>query len=931
MIHRYKMTIFTIFILLIFLLSIGIQTIVFASDISNSNTNIFSKIKNQIEIPAGSDYYIKFNSEEKKLEEEIINPITKGLTDIEKNAVAKAPRWIQRKLVQQFQYLDNSIEYANFVLSSPLKFTDEIAFIIAHSPLGKVPEIDVIYDNVFYLYEIDKYVLYSDIIDYDFGDGNYYSTIRYWIIEDNTVKEFEYPRDIYYWYVVHPHITREDPIFVYNKFWREYLFYHNDVGHPLLKEQLQDIYLRWDGESYSPETELGAVSYWLDKTKEFFVIGDRSGQPNIIAHEHNGLCGESQKLTVAAHRTALTPCIGVLNSAEDHVWSEFYEREWYHLDGGYVNNPYVYTDGWGKDMSSIYAWNGDDTIYEVTSKYIHPEDRITVEFNVEDGFGNPLDGALITVFVKGLRDVSVFKYTILEVIENVWNKIPDLIKGKILENIYTKIQDRIEEVPDVIDSVLISIWNHTDTTGRCTFELGKNDEYIFLIQKPNINLPWPLTRYNRLKTLSDAQDITYDICFADFSNKIQSHKNFGDIQGNYMFNMKLNISSYQLQKNPLTQNIGTYNFPGKIDFFIVDEDNFEKYNAGRKFNTYYYQELQNEEVDFSLNDKDYYLIFRNHAHMTNAILDIDLSVETSDDIESLEIVTPSTNIFEACVYNIGDKIEIEGIATSNQIILYIDEEPITIETQNNEWQYPWDVADRSPGRYKIVAQSENLEDQIYIKLIDAIPPSVKINSPEDLTIVEAGIVIFSGVAIDNYKLDRVELSIDEGTPVILDGIESWLYTLDVTDLNLGEHLISVNAYDYSGLSKITNLIIVKNETGQNFHPTINSIFHTPENLTNKSNVVIYSNVTSENPFSIKNVVLYLDNGIGITKQEIFKYGDFPPQERHEEDTIQDIPNDPIYGIELGQFQKGETITYWIEAIDTANNKIRSFMNTFTIE
>jgi len=39
---------------------------VYASFPNEFKTNIITKEKNQIEIPAGSDYYIKFNSQQKK-------------------------------------------------------------------------------------------------------------------------------------------------------------------------------------------------------------------------------------------------------------------------------------------------------------------------------------------------------------------------------------------------------------------------------------------------------------------------------------------------------------------------------------------------------------------------------------------------------------------------------------------------------------------------------------------------------------------------------------------------------------------------------------------------------------------------------------------------------------------------------------------------
>ena len=220
---------------------------VYASKTNNLNSNIFAKEKNQIEIPANSDYYIRFNSEKKNFEKEELQPISKDLSEIEKNAIAKAPRWIQRKLIQQIQKINNSEDYINLILKSDIKYTDEIAFSIAHSPLGNVPPVEVIEDNVHKLYKIDPFIQYADIIDYNNDDGDYYSTIQYYVLENDTIKKIEYPKEIYYWYIVHPRINRENPQLVYGKTWREYFFYHNDVGHPLIKEKTDKIKYLWDG------------------------------------------------------------------------------------------------------------------------------------------------------------------------------------------------------------------------------------------------------------------------------------------------------------------------------------------------------------------------------------------------------------------------------------------------------------------------------------------------------------------------------------------------------------------------------------------------------------------------------------------------------------------------------------------------------------
>jgi len=46
-----------------------------------------------------------------------------------------------------------------------------------------------------------------------------------------------------------------------------------------------------------------AIGNWVSETVPFAAEGDRPIQPNVIAHEHNGNCGELQDLLCAAGRT----------------------------------------------------------------------------------------------------------------------------------------------------------------------------------------------------------------------------------------------------------------------------------------------------------------------------------------------------------------------------------------------------------------------------------------------------------------------------------------------------------------------------------------------------------------------------------------------------------------------------------------------------
>ena len=915
---------------------------------SHPNQRIVTKISRQIEIPAGSDYYIKFSSENLSLVRQEIESYSSGLPEKVKAAITKSPNWIQRELTRQFHAIDNSEEYAELILDAGKKYADELAFSIACSPLGNVPPVEVIRDNVFFLYENDKWIKYADIVDYDDGLGGYYSTIRYKVIENGTEKLFEYPKDIYYWYVVQPKISSENAEYIYGNFWRDYLFNHNDIGYPLLKEKLASIDYLWDCESYyqhknrlwkwcmeNHPTAIEAISYWIGKTVPAQAIGDRPGQPNIIAHEHNGWCGELQRIAAAAQRAVLVPSVGACNIGEDHVWREFYERGWHENDnwwadsGGAVDKPDVYEYGWGKNMSAVYAWKGDSSIYEITSRYIHPEDRNTVRFVVKDIHLQPIDGARVTVLVHGIKDITWIKNIIWEKIEEIWDRLPQLIKGKILQAIYNKIKERYDEIPDTIEGLTITTWNYTNINGECTFELGKGHEYLFVIQQGNLRKPWQLAKNNALRILRTSKNTTFRVVFLDLFHKTQRHCNKEMAEGDCLFDVFFDTKSYQLHKNVRTDHIGVYDKMGKIDFFVLNEENFEKYKNKKKFDCFNYLEEEKADMNFRASKNDWYIVFRNHARHTNIILDFSIQVEVSTNVDRVQIVSPDTSIFDNPIFNVGETINITGIATED-IILNIDDESTEISTVDDKWFYEWNTSENIPREYLITAECGDAQDERLITLIDEILPEIRINEPVDEEIVEGDVITISGNSWDNVGVERVEVAMDSGEFKEANGTENWLIEWDISKLELGDHIISARAVDMLGKKSVHRISIIVNESGHVWGPQINSFYHKPENPTNISNIAIYANVTKASPFDIKRVVLYCDNDTEIKSYEMYRYGDNPVQGRHEEDPLFNESNEPIFGFELGQFSTGEIITYWIVSYDVADNSKQSEEKSFIV-
>jgi hypothetical protein len=279
------------------------------------------------------------------------------------------------------------------------RYVDEIAFSIAHMPVevlrgnNSFPELYT--ENAESVYSAGALVDYADVVDHgSYDTGDYYSTVKYWTkTKGGAAVEVEYPRDIYYWQIVHPKITDEDPAYIDpdvssgsdsrgvaappdGKWWRTWLMEHADDSYPadpdndddgvpdfmyprdetppLMSEKLVGIEFLYDNVPYTTprgydnlgtnntrdwgyrDHAVEVVSNWVEKTlplnEQESQDGERPIQPVRIQATHNGNCGELADLTVAGARTALIPAENVGIMGEDHTWSEFWERGPRHWD-----------------------------------------------------------------------------------------------------------------------------------------------------------------------------------------------------------------------------------------------------------------------------------------------------------------------------------------------------------------------------------------------------------------------------------------------------------------------------------------------------------------------------------------------------------------------------------------------------------------------
>jgi hypothetical protein len=508
-------------------------------------------------IPAGERLAVVFDSATESLRDTLLPEF---LTDSAKMAVAIAPDWLKDDLADNFRRLGAAQQsrYADVILNCPDKrYYDELCFQVAHLAPGTLSSMNsqILADNVQQAYHVDPELQYVDIVDY--GDamqgGDYYSTTKYRVRVQDETTWVEIPRDIYYWWVIMPKGTDEPPMYVDGYFWREYLFYCNDSGYPLLRDELAPTQLFWDGQKHlwgggfeDTMQAVAVVGRWAALTMPFPAEGNRPIQPVTIAHEHNGNCGEMQDLLQAAARTALIPCGGVMDINEDHVWNEIW---WDSLFIPYANDPtthiadsgcaYEKKYGGSKNCSAIWDWRNDGWQRSVIGTY---SDVCTLAVQVYDSCLRPVDGQIVKLSSEawgggmincffGVTDRNGRYTTLLGDNQNYYltlsGPLGDVSAGKI------------------VDSALAS--PGSSFFYACTLS-GRLDSLAIAADSGT-----PLDRYRMDVSYSAARDVIY---------------------GYDCFNSN-GANEYALVKTP-----------GATDFFITSQPEFLSYLGGQPFHAF---------------------------------------------------------------------------------------------------------------------------------------------------------------------------------------------------------------------------------------------------------------------------------------------------------------------------------------------------------
>ncbi len=629
-------------------------------------------------------------------------------SNISRNRSSKAdealnliPYWVYSELILKFdelyQYgLDD--DYAQLIIDAPLKYRDEIAFIIAYTSANTLrnsrftADINMISSSVDFIYKIDSLLQYVDLVEYNEGKAaEQYTTAKYKIFDPgvNDTIWSEIPKEIYYFYVVMPKLDQEG-VFVkdngddasgqrtYGYDWRTFIWNNPDPSHdytqvnkttskgsvitiPVFKDLISKAKILWDrNRTYytfnrpfkDSDHAMDVIGNWCSRAVPVDVTLPRCFQPNQVLMKHDGNCNEDAFLVAGACRTALIPLIYLGTWSQDHVFGSFWDSTWNHFEffrGGLAptgNEFYGITNmlprgsyGWKDAM--VEGYRPDGAIMNFTEYYAN-----TCQFTVTitDSLGVPIDGARLTLFAS-----------------------PSVAGNSYLQcgTVWTNSAGRAVFKTGEAKQFLVQVWhpdygwNPVDSTRafRLTNNLTvKNGKY-------GVNAPYSHIKIDRYapEILTSDKPSIYDIEMKVSSKDIIVGVNERDSQKSRFF--------YNTEQND-----------GSAEFFMCDSVNFVNFTKNQTFKAYYYTP---NAVDFSKRfpvpypDTWYLVLKHNQTRATMKDLDVKLniyknegvSVHENPDVPAAE-VTPNPFHY-VCRINTG--MDLGKAAIYNQIGLKVAE------------------------------------------------------------------------------------------------------------------------------------------------------------------------------------------------------------------------------------------------------------------
>ncbi|MBN1449022.1 MAG: hypothetical protein JXA28_13915 [Bacteroidetes bacterium] len=384
---------------------------------------------------------------------------TPELSGEAQQALEEVPDWLRPQLLLKLRLLaarGADDDFARLITTAEERIKDEVAFTIACSSMQTLTEsrfgLDrgMLVRNAAFIYQIADSLQYVRLVESgSYAARNYYTTTEYRIydpVAQDTVWK-QIPRDVYYWYIVHPKMDQEG-VYVadnnndnsgqrtYGYSWREFIWNNPDPAHdyqpvnittskgtvtsiPRFGELMKQPRVLWDrretyltfNRDFGPgQTALDMLGNWASRAVPVDVRLPRAFQPNQILMKHNGNCNEDAFLVAGACRTALIPIVYLGCHAEDHVFGSVWDEGWHHYEffrGGLSesgNQFYGITNmlpggSYGWDISMVEATRPDGYPFNMTAGYA---DTCTFRLTITDTLGNPMEGTMVQLYAPNI-------------------------------------------------------------------------------------------------------------------------------------------------------------------------------------------------------------------------------------------------------------------------------------------------------------------------------------------------------------------------------------------------------------------------------------------------------------------------------------------------------------------------------------------------
>ncbi len=631
--------------------------------------------------------------------------------------------------------IENLEAFTDVLEKAEDKYFDETAFALAALPtevlrsMWRVGNGDILLENARCIYEMAEKVKYAEIVEKED-----YTTIEY-VCEDG--ERSEMPRDVYYWWLVHPRLYYEVPLRVDPSYWE-----HDQEYYGVTHEQWTRKEIKLENIGKEPKCEFWR-SYFLHDRKygktlldvvqpaetveeaiylmgdwisqsmpdSWYVYGRKSmdSQPMVIYQKNYGSCGESATMCAAFSRTMLVAngCAGC--GGEDHVWNEFWLKgKWYSWDLGQPSNriryPWHCCEGpehKGTQSIAVTRPRGDDLLQARTAVVDQPTgcnstasgkgytETAQVTIQVVDAEGYPVEGAAIIVR------------------------------------------------SDCRDYWRTAIWGYTDPDGYCFFDLGQPQKKCMfdIITQQGItgtsHLPVKENQAYSLKYVLPGKVNAPTIQWKDTFSEIdkESETGYVEIETEIIEEVQRprNLATARRERKEIsefrkeTRYSGTRwaPYPNRkhhgLAFAQLSQAEFERFKETRQLDEAYRMVNTSLSAPFAQNDEQVYLLY-NRNRFTHVRFAATVTAAVSQAKPEIQLVSADENAIT------GEKISFSGKVSDNLHIASLKfskdggaawmDITKSLHREQGTFHFTWNTGEGkpvSPGEYPVVFQIEDSE------------------------------------------------------------------------------------------------------------------------------------------------------------------------------------------------------------------------------